>query len=251
MFKQTLKSINMGGKFAAISLLIGGTALAQATVTETPEGAVVEAGGDAIIVPESGLTTQSSVGIVAEGSYPVLEQWENDESVAKTLISQGFSDVHILRKGPYMTVSAQREGEPIELLYSVANGSLVAVNGEELRQPGEGSSANDKLSTTTDETTTDEGMTDGNTTDEGAGDDGTDDGAGDGSTDDGMSDGSSDTGDTGGDSTDGSDSDGGADSSGADSSGGDADSGSDGGSNGGADSGSDGGSDGGESDSNG
>ena len=82
MFKQTLKSINTGGKLAAISLLMGGTALAQATVTETPQGAVVEAEGDAVIVPESGLTTQSSVGFVAVGSYPVLEQWENDEAVA-------------------------------------------------------------------------------------------------------------------------------------------------------------------------
>lgn len=260
MLTDKIKFVLLGGQAAALSVLLGTTALAQEeTVVETPEG-------NSVTVPEAAETTESPIGTITETDYPILEQWENDEAVAKTLVSQGYTNIHILREGALMTVTAQRDGQPIELVYSVANGSLVSVDGVELRRDEEPSSAetgvasdavedeampdedasddsvtDEEATDDATEATADDGATDGTDdgmTDDGMSDDGTDDGMSDDGTGDGMggddsstgdtsgSDGAdSSTGDSGSDSGDGSDSDGGSDSGG----GSDSDGGSDGG----------------------
>lgn len=213
MIKTSLKSLMMGGKIAALAALMGGTALAQTTET--------------VVVPAPALEAGTPVGVVAAG-IPVIEQLDNDQSVAETLIAQGFTDVVIRREGALMTVTANRAGEPIELVYSVANGTLVSINGEELRDPPEASSGADVPAPAAapaddvDEAADD--ATDESTDD--AADDAADDGAADDANDDGMSDdGDADGADGAGDTSD-SDTDSGSDADGADS-GGEADSGTD------------------------
>jgi len=263
MLSNTMKMMMAGGKIAALTALMGTTALAHdATRIETEDG-------NTAIVPGAAADAESSVGAVTESPYPLVVQVENDQVVAETLIAQGFTDVRILREGPMMTVTAQRDGQPIELVYSVANGSLVSVNGEELRREPEGASAGDSRnvpaasagaatdsdadgmdgdddasndgmgedSSTDDDTTGDgmtgdgmtdgmtgDGMTDGNSDDGMSGDDGSDAGA-DSSTDgaDTGAEGSSDGASAGGDAAGGNSS--GGDSSGGDSGGGDSDGG--------------------------
>lgn len=199
---------NLGVALAgASSLFLATTAPAQ-TVVETP-------GGNTAVIVDPALQPQPPAGAVAVPAFPLPQQLENDQAVIETLLSQGFTDIHILREGAMMTVSAQRNGQPTELVYSVANGTLVSVDGVKLReQPdatgNQGSDvARDVL---------------GDTGDDGIGagaDSGT--GAGTGSAGDG-----SETGDAGGS---GSGTDGGSNGS---------DGGSDSGSDGGSDSGSDG-----------
>lgn len=228
MLNNTIKTILAGSKAAAVFALLGTTALAQTAVIETPEGTAV--------VPEAALTAESSVGIVAESDYPILEQWDNNEVVAETLIAQGFTDVYILREGPIMTVTAQRDGQPIELVYSVANGRLVSVNGVETREAPEGTSANDAAAAAgvATETTTEDTETEGTETDSTA----TDDGMADDSSPDAGTDTDTDAGSNTGSDTD---TDGASDSDAGSDTGSDSDSGGDGGSD----------SDGGESDSDG
>lgn len=250
MLTDKIKFALLGGKVAALSVLLGTAALAQdKTVVETPEG-------NTVAIPEAAQTTESPVGAIRESDYPILEQWENDEAVAVTLVEQGYTDVHILRQGALMTVTAQRDGQPTELVYSVANGSLVSVDGVELRRGEEASSTEPSpaVEEIADDVPPDEDVTDDGTTDDGTDDtaddgvsDGTDTGStddgttGDGTSDDGADDGmGGDDGSTGDDSgTDGTDSD-------SDTDGADGDSG-DTGSDAGEGSDSDGGSEGGES----
>lgn len=219
----TIKTLLAAGQTAALAALLGSTALAQTSDTET------------VLVPEPALEANSSIGIISEAAPRTLEQMDNDQTIADTLILQGFTDIHILREGPMMTVTAQRDGQPIELVYSVANGTLVSIDGQELREPSEGSSANDVQAAG-------DGASDADARD-GAGDEGDGDMSGGETGDDGAADG-------GGSDADGSDTDsGGTD--GGESDGGDAGSGdgSDGGSDGADSGGSDGGSDaGGDSD---
>lgn len=100
-------------------------ALAQ-TVVETPEG-------NTAVVSDPALQPGTPVGAVTVPTFPLAEQIENDQAVIDTLLSQGFTDIRILREGPIMTINAQRDGQPTELVYSIANGSLVSVDGVELR----------------------------------------------------------------------------------------------------------------------
>ncbi len=207
--------------------------LAQ-TVVETP-------GGNTAVIVDPALQPQPPVGAVAVPAFPLPEQIQNDQVVIETLLSQGFTDIHILREGALMTVNAQRNGQPTELVYSIANGSLVSVDGVEMRAGPDTSSGGDVARDVLG------GNSSGGTTDadDGAedGDMGADVGTGAG--------GDTGTGTGGEAGAGGSDSgaDGGAGSDGASGSGGGSDSGSDGGSasgsDGGSDSGSDGGSDGG------
>jgi len=202
-----------GGKIAALTALMGTTALAHdATRIETEDG-------NTAIVPGAAADAESSVGAVTESPYPLVVQVENDQVVAETLIAQGFTDVRILREGPMMTVTAQRDGQPIELVYSVANGSLVSVNGEELRREPEGASAGDSRNVPAasagaatdsdadgmdgDDDASDDGMgEDSSTDDDTTGDGMTGDGMTDGMTGDGMTDGNSDDGMSGDDGSD-------------------------------------------------
>lgn len=211
MLKTPFKALLVGTQIAAASLLAT-TAIAQTTQVETPAGTTV-------IVPDAALQEEPSQGFVLEGDYPRLESIENYETIAETLSAQGYSDIYIQREGPILTITAQRAGVPIELVYSTANARLVSVDGVETRRDAEGSSAGDITGAATGSQS-------------GTGSDATD-GADDAGAD-----------------TDGADADTGADT-GTDA-GGDADSGADGDADGGADGGSDtdGGSDsdGGESD---
>ena len=229
MLSNTMKMMMAGGKIAALTALMGTTALAHdATRIETEDG-------NTAIVPGAAADAESSVGAVTESPYPLVVQVENDQVVAETLIAQGFTDVRILREGPMMTVTAQRDGQPIELVYSVANGSLVSVNGEELRREPEGASAGDSRNVPAasagaatdsdadgmdgDDDASDDGMgEDSSTDDDTTGDGMTGDGmTGDGMTGDGMSDGMTGDGMTDGNSDDGMSGDDGSDA-GADSS---------------------------------
>ncbi|MCF3974729.1 hypothetical protein [Paracoccus salsus] len=138
MLNHTLKALMTGGKAAALVALMGSTALAQDAGTET------------VIVPAPALDTESAIGVVVEGGLPVLEQLDNDQAIAETLVAQGFTDIHILREGALMTVTAQRAGQPVKLVYSVANGSLVSIDDVKLRAEGEASSGDDPATPQTD-----------------------------------------------------------------------------------------------------
>lgn len=251
MLKKSLSTALIGGKVLALGALMGTTAIAQTAIVVDENDTVVETpAGNTAVVPGTAAAPGAPVGAVVDGEYRLIEQIDNDQAVAETLIAQGFSDVHILREGALMTVTAQRNGVPTELVYSIANGSLVSVDGVELRAEGDTSSEKDAGVATTATDATDDAADDG--TD--AGDDTDADGTDDGTDSDADSDGDS----TGTDGTDGSDSssdsDGSSDGSDSDSSGSDSDGsdsdGSDGGSDGsdGGDGGSDGsdGGDGGE-----
>lgn len=232
MLKNSFKAAMMGGKVLAMGALTSGalmgtTALAQTGEVVTGTTTVVETPAqNTAVVPGVAVAPGSPVGAVSDPGYPLLEQLDNDQAIAQSLISQGFSDVHILREGAILTVNAQRNGQPTELVYSVANGSLVSVDSVELRdapdQTGDGQSAAIGADGDTGDGS-DEGAGEGD--DAGDGDasdsDGSDSDTGsDGSDSDGGSDGSSDGGSDGGSDSDGSggdsggDSDGGGDSNG-------------------------------------
>lgn len=235
MLTDTFKIALMGGKAAALGTILATTALAQ-TVVETPLG-------NTAVITDPALEPTEPVGAVVQQAFPLPEQFENDVAVSETLLAQGFTDIRIERKGPIMTVTAQRNGAPTELVYSTANGTLVSVDGIEMRDAPDTTSngVTAGAATTASDTGTpsSEGPTDGDTgTRDGAdvdaaGTKGSDTGSNDTGTDHG-----SDTGADGGtDAGPGTGSDGGSDA------------GAEGGSDGGADGGSDGSSEGG-SDSN-
>lgn len=233
MLNTKLTFLMTGGRIAALTALMGGTALAQGTET--------------VIVPAPALEADGPASFVVDSGVPMVVQLDNEQAIAETLVGQGFTDVHILREGALMTVTATRAGEPIELVYSVANGSLVSVNGDELRPDPEASSAGGQAADAvpdtpdTEDASSDDAATDDGATDEDGG------GAASGDADAGTDAGSDGDGDTGtdgaGDAAGDSDTDG-AD--GGDTDGGDSDGGStgEGGSDGEGGSGSDGGSDG-------
>lgn len=204
MLTNPLKAVLIGGKTAALAALLATTAAAQ-TAVPTPEGNVV-------VIPEAALEAESR-SVLVESDYPVLTSFDNDQAIAETLIGQGFTNVVINRTGPILTITATRDGVPIELVYSTANGRLMSVDGVEFRHPSDAAAASEP----------------------GRGSTGASDAVSDGAADDSADDGDDTAG--GGEAADG---DGAGDAGGADGAGGESDGG-DGGSDGG-----DGGSDGGE-----
>lgn len=246
MLKQSFKAALIGGKVLTIGAvtsgaLMGTSALAQTADVVTGGTTVVETPAqNTAVVPNVAAAPGAPVGAVSDPGYPLLEQLDNDEAIAQSLISQGFSDIHILREGAILTVNAQRNGQPTELVYSVANGSLVSVDGVELRGAPDATSNGQSAGISAGD---DVGSDEGDGSDAG-GDDGSDAGDGDGSDAGGGTDGgASDGGASDGSGSDGSDggSDGAGGSDGSDGSGGSEGSGSDGGGSDG------GGSDGGDS----
>lgn len=235
MLNDTFKIVLMGGKAAALGAMFATTAMAQ-TVVETP------AGNTAVVV-DPALQAEKPVGAVTQQAFPLPEQFENDQAVSEALLAQGFTDIRILREGPIMTVTAQRNGVPTELVYSTANGTLISVDGVEMRAApdatGDGQTTPapdaapeapaDDTATDDDSATPDDGTAPDDSTDTGTDTDGATDGT----------DGTTDT-DAGTDSGADAGADSGTDS-GADA---DSDAGTDGGAEGGGDAGSDGGSDG-------
>lgn len=247
MLKTPFKALMLGTTLTAGGLMAG-TAIAQTSAVESPQGTTV-------IVPDDALEAAPAEGFVVEGDYPRLESIENYEAIAETLSAQGYSDIFIQREGPILTITAQRGGVPTELVYSTANGRLVSVDGVETRAEPEGSSANDTAPDPADPGTDDgtgtgdDGATDGDDGTDTGGTDGTD--GGDMGGDAGGDTGGDAGGDTGGDAGGDTGGDAGGDAGGD--SGGDAggDSDGDAGGDGGSDGGSDGGDSGGGSDSNG
>lgn len=234
MLTDTYKMAVMGCKAAALGTMLATTALAQ-TVVETPSG-------NTAVVSDPALEPTAPVGAVTQQAFPLPEQFENDMAVSEALLAQGFTDIRIARDGPIMTVTAQRNGSPTELVYSTANGTLVSVDGVEMRDgpdmtsngqtaggaatapdmgaPSNESPADDDAGTSDEAGTDGEAGTDSN--DPGGNGTGTDGGAG-----------------TDADSGAGAGSDAGSDSGSDTGSDSGADGGSDGGSNGGSDGGSD------------
>ncbi|MDO5647065.1 hypothetical protein [Paracoccus sp. (in: a-proteobacteria)] len=108
---------------AAVVALMAGPALAQTAVVVTPDAPVA-------IVTEDARATGTPAGFV--DYVPMLEQFDNNVVIAETLVAQGFTNIAIHREGTIMTVTATRDGQPVELVYSTANGRLISVNGERL-----------------------------------------------------------------------------------------------------------------------
>lgn len=100
-------------------------AVIAATLAATPVFA------QTAVVPVEGTPTPAV--IVTDWPSFKPDQMANNESIAQVLLAQGFSDVKILREGSLMTVTAQRDGQPIELVYSLIEGALISVNGETVR----------------------------------------------------------------------------------------------------------------------
>ncbi|MDO5705594.1 MAG: hypothetical protein Q4G49_11065 [Paracoccus sp. (in: a-proteobacteria)] len=197
MINKPLTLTLIVGKAAALSALLSGAALAQTpTVVDTP-------GAPAVVIPDAATTETPPQHI-----YPQIDRSANDETIAETLIAQGFTNVHILRDAAMLTVTAQRDGQPIELVYHLVRGQLLSVNGQpvptetpvDATAGGQGSQAAADDSAPGTDTDTDEAADDAS--DDGAAD--TDAGAGaDGSDSD-----TSDSSDSGGGDSDGGESDG-------------------------------------------
>ena len=134
MLDHRMRTALTGGGIAVLAALAGTAAPAQENGVPPGTPAIIESpAGETAIVPGAATLPGTPAGAVAPGDYPLPEQLDNDASVIETLIGQGFTDVHILREGPMMTVNAQRDGRLVELVYSVANGTLVSVDGQKLR----------------------------------------------------------------------------------------------------------------------
>lgn len=218
MLTSSFKTLLIGGKIAATATLLATTAIAQTTTIDTPQG-------NTVIVPDQSLDAQPSAGFVVETDYPRLDSMDNNELIAETLIAQGYTDVFISREGPILTVTAQRNAVPIELVYSTANGRLISVDGVETRAPAGGTSAGDTATGTTDAATTAESVSQsGDAVDDGATDESDTDAATDGTTTDADVEGTDAGADAGAEAdTDGGDSDGAADADAGGSEGGDSD----------------------------
>lgn len=132
MLTRSLKLAMVGGKAAALAALMATTAGAQQTVP-TPEGNVV-------VIPDAAIQPETS-GSIPEIGYATLTSFDNDQVVAETLIGQGFTNLVINRTGPLMTVTAQRDGVPTELVYSLANGRLMSVDGVAFQHPADAAAA--------------------------------------------------------------------------------------------------------------
>lgn len=227
---------------ALLTASVSGYALAQ----ETKE--VITGNGQTTIVPDAATAPKGVSPVATEiiSDFPAFNQSMNDESIASTLVAQGFKKIHILREGSLMTITGTRNDNDINLVYNLVEGRLIKVNGERILSDAEKTQRGNSESTAATTSETDPGSTDPGATDPGASgttDGSGTDGAGTGGTDAG---GSTDGGSTDSGSTDGST---GSDTGG--SSAGGSDSGSDSDSDSGSDSGSDGGSGSGGSDSGG
>lgn len=109
-----------------LTAAMGTSALAQeAAVVETPDG-------NTAVVPAEAteISPTAPVSTVVISDYPVFSQDMNDATIIEMLVGQGFEDIHILREGSLMTVTASREGDDIKLVYNLVEGRLIEVNGE-------------------------------------------------------------------------------------------------------------------------
>lgn len=194
MFRTTL---------SALVLTAGLTGIAMAedkVVVPTTEGGVQvpTTPGAVVTVPTPRSMSAATPEVAAPpAGAPVLTSFQNDQAVSEALIAQGYSDVRISHDGTLMTVNAQRDGKPIELVYQTTTGQLVKLNGQPVLTEEQAATATgDKDLATTPETPTPtptpeagEDKDDGKPDDGASGGDGQDDGAhNDGASDDGASD---------------------------------------------------------------
>ncbi|MGP9803735.1 hypothetical protein [Paracoccus sp. NSM] len=121
MLNAKMKSAMIAGKAALVATLLGSAAYAQVSV-DTPAGNTVD-------VPETALEGQASAATTADTGHEALAQAANDEAIRNALESQGFGNVLITRDGTTLTVTADRAGEMVELVYSTATGRLITVDG--------------------------------------------------------------------------------------------------------------------------
>lgn len=182
---------------AGAAALMGTSAMAQTAATGAATTEVQQPGAT-VVVPAEATTPSAPVGTIVAGEWPSFnpEQLANDQTIAETLLAQGFTGVHILRDGSLMTVSANRDGNDIELVYNLVEGRLISVNGERILSEDEAApTRGNSTPETAPDGGTDDGADDGDGSDDGAddsaGDDGADDGADDGGSDEGGSDDSS------------------------------------------------------------
>lgn len=118
---------------AALSTVIAGAALADDSKVVVPSaGGAVTAPttpGAVVTVPTPNTMSASTPEATAAG-FPTFESMANDQTVAETLMAQGYTDVKIFHDGTLMRVNANRDGKPIELVYQTTTGQLVKLNGQ-------------------------------------------------------------------------------------------------------------------------
>lgn len=118
---MSMKRLMIATQAGAIAALMGTAAFAQVSV-ETPEGTTAT-------IPEAALEGQAPVATTDETGYELLAQSANDEVIISSLEGQGFSNIVIEREGTTLTVTAERDGTPLELIYSTATGRLISIDG--------------------------------------------------------------------------------------------------------------------------
>lgn len=120
----------VNGMLTAAVLMAGvsSQALAQSN-TE-----IVTGGGQTVVVPDAATESKGVSPVATEvvSQYPAFNQTMNNGSIAQTLVAQGFEDIHILREGSLMTITATRGNDDINLVYNLVEGRLIKVNGERI-----------------------------------------------------------------------------------------------------------------------
>lgn len=129
-----MKIEKLAPRLAASALVLG-----LALPAFAQDQVVTQPGASDAVVPApaaevSPVPTPATVIMAPEWAshFPTLDQQLNNEQIAELLVAQGFSDITILREGSLMTITAQREGEPVELVYNMVEARLIFVNGERI-----------------------------------------------------------------------------------------------------------------------
>ncbi|TGN62089.1 hypothetical protein E4L95_07975 [Paracoccus liaowanqingii] len=102
-----VKTIKLGGKAAALAMLMATASFAQTATTEAP----------------AGMTTMEAV------EFPTLTTVDTDEAVAEELVAQGYENIVIVRSDDALAVTAERGGVPTEMVFSPTEGTLVLIDG--------------------------------------------------------------------------------------------------------------------------
>ncbi|QBX35694.1 hypothetical protein E4191_14070 [Paracoccus liaowanqingii] len=102
-----VKTIKLGGKAAALAMLMATASFAQTATTEAP----------------AGMTTMEAV------EFPTLTTVDTDEAVAEELVAQGYENIVIVRTDDALAVTAERGGVPTEMVFSPTEGTLVLIDG--------------------------------------------------------------------------------------------------------------------------
>lgn len=108
-------------------------------LTRAALAVLLTAGSAAAQVAATSAVPGSPAAIAVAGApVPTIEQMANNEAVAGVLLAQGFGDVEIERDGVLMTVTAQHDGTPVELVYNTSTGRLIEQDGRTILSPAPG-----------------------------------------------------------------------------------------------------------------